>query len=108
MNTRNTQSALASLLAQNCIKLRGDVSKHILLLLHICDTPMSIHIFPNVFYSSIFYSFIHSFVRSCSQSSNKGQSVLSFSDVVDEDERALERRVRHVFVGWFVESIPFR
>ena len=34
--------------------------------------------------------------------------MLSFSDVVDEDERAVERRVRHNFVGWFVESVGFR
>lgn len=34
--------------------------------------------------------------------------MFSFSDIVDEDERSLERRVRHVFVGWFVESVPFR
>ena len=28
--------------------------------------------------------------------------------MVDEDERAVGRRVRQVFVGWFVESVAFR
>lgn len=40
--------------------------------------------------------------------SEEEDKTLSFSDVVDEDERTAEGRVRRVFVGWFVDSLAFR
>lgn len=34
--------------------------------------------------------------------------MVNFHDIVDTDERNLEHRFSHVFVGWLVESLPFR
>ena len=42
------------------------------------------------------------------QTTQKESKLPSFHDIVDEDERAVEQRVRAVFVGWLVESLPFR
>ena len=36
------------------------------------------------------------------------ENALSFTDIVDEDERTTEGRVQRVFVGWFVDSLAFR
>lgn len=34
--------------------------------------------------------------------------MVSFHDIVDQDARMAEERVAMVFVGWFIESLPFR
>ena len=34
--------------------------------------------------------------------------VINFHDIVDEDERGLEDKFSHDFVGWMVELLPFR
>ena len=39
---------------------------------------------------------------------NGHHKTVNFHDIVDEDERSLEHRFSHVFVGWLIESLPFR
>ena len=34
--------------------------------------------------------------------------MVNFHDIVDSDERSLEHKFSYVFVGWLVESLPFR